>query len=305
MISRIFKIIGVIVGGLMGLLAIAAIAIYVISEAKVNQTYPRPAVSLTIPTDAASIERGRHLATAVSVCVDCHGPSLAGGVVVDDPAIGRIAGPNLTRGKNGLGNVLTDEDMARVIRFGILPDGKSVRVMPADDYIGLSDDDLAAIIAYVRSLPPVDTEPNQSYFGPVGRVLFALGQLPIMVAERITPNDHPAQFPQPGVNAEYGRYLAQVSGCMGCHNPALSGGKINGAPPDWPEAANLTPAGELATFDQAGFMTTMRTCVNPFQRSLSKEMPCRSYKNMTDDELKALWAYISKLPPTPYGQRIR
>ena len=67
--------------------------------------------------------------------------------------------------------------------------------------------------------------------------------------------------------------------------------------------ANLTPAGELKTFDEAGFINTVRTCVNPFQRTLAKEMPCQHYKNMNDDELKALWAYISTVPATPYGQR--
>ena len=303
MISRIFKVIGIVVGGLLGLAVIAVIAIYIISEARLNRTYVLPQVKLVIPTDIAAVEHGRHLATAVSVCVDCHGPNLAGGIVVDDPAIGRIAGPNLTRGKNGLGNALSDEDMARAIRYGVLPDGKSVRVMPSDDYVGLNNTDLAAIVAYVRSVPPVDTEPSPIYLGPVGRVLFALGQLPIMIAERIKPEDHPASFPPAGVTQEYGRYLAKVSGCMGCHNPKLSGGKIIGAPPDWPEAANLTPVGELATFNEAGFMSTVRTCVNPYKRTLAKEMPCESYKDMTDDELKALWAYIRNVPSASYGQK--
>ena len=302
MIGKIFKIIGLILGGLVGLIAIAALAIYIISERQLNQTYSAPVVQLTIPSDAASIERGRHLATAVSVCVDCHGPNLAGGVVVDDPMIGRIVGPNITRGENGFGKTLSDEDMARVIRYGVLPGGKSVRVMPSDDYVGLSDADLVAIVAYVRSVPPVDTHPDPSYFGPLGRLLFALGQLPIMIAERIKPEDHPTQFPEMNVNGEYGQYLAKIAGCMGCHNPKLSGGKIFGAPPDWPEAANLTPSGELAKFNEAGFMNTVRTCVNPYKRTLAKEMPCKSYENMTDDELKALWSYISKVPATPYGQ---
>lgn len=303
MVGRILKFIGIGLGGIVVLVALAAIAIYGVSESKLNRIYTAPSVHLTIPTDAASIERGRHLATAVSVCSDCHGENLAGGTVVDDPLIGRVGGPNLTKGKNGKGNLLSDADMARVIRYGVLPDGHSVRVMPADDYIGLSDADLGAIIAYVRSVPPVDTEPDQFYFGPMGRVLFALGQLPIMIADRITPADHPTRFPEPSTRADYGRYLAKVAGCMGCHNPNLSGGPIYGAPPDWPAAANLTPAGELKTFDEMSFINTVRTCVNPFKRTLAKEMPCQHYQNMSDDELKALWAYISQLPPVPYGKR--
>lgn len=99
-----------------------------------KQTYTTPTPSITASTDAVLIERGRHLATTVSVCVDCHGENLGGQVFIDDPALGRIVALNLTKGKNGLGSELSDSDIARVLRYGVKPDGTSVKVMPADDY---------------------------------------------------------------------------------------------------------------------------------------------------------------------------
>jgi mono/diheme cytochrome c family protein len=300
---RILKWIGIVLGGLLALLLVLVALVYIQSESIQNRTYETPAISLTVPTDAASLERGQHLVTVVSDCTGCHGPDLSGNAIIDDPAIGRLIAPNLTAGAGGFGTVLSDEDFARVLRYGVLPDGKSVRVMPADDYTHFTDADLGAVIAYIRSVPPVDTDHPPSGLGPLGRVLLVTGQLPIMVAPRIDFANAGSEPVAMGPTLEYGAYLIDVAGCTGCHGKGLSGGVIPGGPPGFPEAANLTPSGEVGTWTEADFINTIRTGVNPAGRELLPEMPWMTYRNMTDEELQALWAYIQTVPAKEAGTR--
>lgn len=302
MFRKILRWLGIGVGGLVVLLIVAAIVVYFRSQAVVAQAYSAPTDEIVIPTDATTLERGRYLANYVSVCVDCHGDNLAGGVVVDDAALGRIVAPNLTTGQGGRGGQLRDSDFVRVLRYGILPDGTSAKVMPSDDYQHLSDSDLAAIIAYVRSLPPQDSDLPTPTIGPLGRVLLATGQLPIIMAERVNPQTQRAAVTA-GVSVEYGKYLANIAGCTGCHGPGLAGGPIPAAPPDWPLAANLTPSGAVGKWSEADFIKTIRTGISPAGKALDVTMPWPRYGNMTDDDLKALWAFIQTVPAKPAGNR--
>ena len=293
---KVLKIIGSILIALVVLAFAAGLFVYLRSEAVLNQRYATPTPQIRVSSDEQVVARGKHLATAVSVCVECHGQNLGGGVFIDDPALGRIIAPNLTSGKNGLGAQLSDADFARAIRFGVLPDGRSVRVMPSQDYQHLSDADLGALIAYIRSVPPVDSDLPLSEMRPLGRALLAAGKLPIMIASELDMGrDHP-QSMEPGVTVEYGRYLGNSAGCTGCHGPGLSGGPIPAAPPDWPPALNLTPSGELAGWSEANFIQALRTGITPDGRQLSDHMPWKAYRNMTDDELKAIWLFVKSAP---------
>jgi mono/diheme cytochrome c family protein len=301
--SKIFKILLYLVSALLLLVIVGAIAIYGLSERKINQTYSTPTDNIAIPADAASIARGKYLASTVSVCVDCHGANMAGAVPVDDPDLGRIVATNLTKGKQGIGNLRSDAELARAIRYGVSKEGKSLRIMPSDDYYNLSDKDLGAIVAYVRSLPPTDSTLPENEFRPLGRILTALGQLDIFVADRIDQKK-PRQKDADNLSAlDKGRYLADISGCTGCHGPGLSGGQIPGAPPDFPKAVNITPAGNFGKWSEADFINTIRTGKSPEGKVLSEEMPWKSYRNMSDDELKAIYLFIKSVPPKPFGNR--
>lgn len=300
--QKVLRWIGIVLGALVALVVIAAIFVYVRSNMILNKQYTAPEDKITIPTDAAAIERGRYLANYVSVCVDCHGAKLEGGLVADDPMLGRITAPNLTKGKNGVGGQLSDADFVRVLRYGVMPDGKSARVMPANDYTHWSDADLGAIIAYVKSVPPADSDFPSSEVRPFGRTLMALGQLPIMIAERVDRNTS-RTAPAAGVTVDYGHYLANGAGCTGCHGPGLSGGPIPGGPPDWPQAANLTPSGEVGKWSEADFINTIRTGVNPAGKTLDKVMPWFRYREMTDNDLKTVWQFVKVAPAKPFGNR--
>lgn len=302
MFKRIVRWLGMGLGGLLVVVLVALLGVYLRSQGLVSRVYAAPQTEIVIPLDAATIARGKYLVQSVSVCVDCHGDKLQGGVVVDDPALGRVVAPNLTSGPGGSGAQRSDADFVRVLRYGILPDGTSAKIMPSDDYQHLNDADLAAIIAYVRSAPPQASDLPLAVLGPLGRILLATGQLPILMAERVDPNTQRTTIP-PGVTPDYGRYLADIAGCTGCHGPGLSGGPIPAAPPDWPHAANLTPSGAVGQWSEEDFVRTIRSGVNPAQKALDVRMPWPRYSSMSDDDLRALWAYIRTVPAKPAGAR--
>ena len=92
---------------------------------------------------------------------------------MDDPLLARIVPPNLTRGRGGVGATFTDADFVRAIRHGVDPSGRQLLIMPSDDYNHFSDADLGAIIAYVRSLPPINTSLPSNDIRTLGLILFA------------------------------------------------------------------------------------------------------------------------------------
>jgi mono/diheme cytochrome c family protein len=172
--------------------------------------------------------------------------------------------------------------------------------MPSTDYVHLTDDDLAAIVAYVQAAPPVDLAQPPVQVGPVGRALFVAGKLPILHAERIDHGNAKAMLVQAGPTIEYGAYVASV-GCKGCHGQSLAGGPIEGGAPDWPQAANLTPAGSLKSWTEADFTQVLRTGKRPDGSTVNPVMPIRLTRNLTDEEIHALWLYLRTLPATPLG----
>lgn len=299
---RVLRWIGVVLGALVALLAVAAAGVYVASSVRLNKTYAIPAEQIDIPADPASIARGRHLATTIGQCVDCHGDDLAGRVFLDTPGIARISSANLTSGAGGVGATFTDADWVRALRHGVGPNGKALLVMPSQGFNSLSPGDLGAVIAYVKSMPPVDRQPEQNSVQLLGRALFLAGIIDALAAERVDHGAALAPAPAPGVTAEYGGYLVRVGGCADCHAASLAGGPIPGAPPDAPPAANITPSGEISAWSEADFITTMRTGENPAGLKLNPFMPWKFIGGLSDDELKALFMYLKTVPPQPTPQ---
>jgi mono/diheme cytochrome c family protein len=296
------KWLGIIAGAAVLLVCLSAFVVYTKTNRRMAEKIGVPAEHFTIATDSATIARGRHVARALAKCVDCHGEDFGGQVMVDDPAFGRLVPANITRGKGGRGASLTDDDIVRAIRHGIGGDGRKLIIMPSAEYNNFSAEDVTSIVAYVRSLPPVDRELPPIKLGPVLRMLLMTGQLPASDAETIDHTKAPPVAPPPGVTAEYGRYLADVSGCRGCHGPGFSGGKIPGGDPSWPPAANITPTG-LAQYDEAKFMTLLREGTRPAGTRVNEAMPYRYTREMTDDEIRAVWTYLQTVPPKAYGGR--
>lgn len=300
MTRRIVRWIGRAVLVLLALVVLAAGVVYAASERRIGRRYETSVPPVDVPTDSASIARGEHLARAVTTCTLCHGNDLGGAVYANDPAIGTIAGPNLTRGRGGVGADYTDADFARAIRRGVRRDGRSLMVMPSEVFTHLSEEDLGAIIAFLRHAPPVDREVPRSHFGPVGRALLAMGKLNILVAGK-TPHVTPPEAVPPDTSVPYGRYLADISGCHGCHGYGLSGGRVAG-PPGLPPASNLTPAG-IGEWTETDFTRVLREGKRPDGSSVDPFMPWEVYRRMTDAELHALWLYLRSVPAKSFGNK--
>ena len=288
--------------GMALVLGLAWAAVMTVSDGRLNQRVDVPRETIAVPTDISSIQRGQHLASAVAACVDCHGPSLAGKIFVDDPALGRIVSPNLTRGRGGIGSAFADADFVRAIRHGVDPSGRQLLVMPSDDYNHFSDADLGAIIGYVRSLPAIETALPSNELRFIGRLLFAVGQLSLQPAAGLDHFAPRPPAPAAGLTAEYGRYLADSAGCPSCHGPGLSGGRVPQAPLNAVPAANITVAG-LGSWSEAEFIRAMRTGMRPDGRVLNTSMPWPYYAQMTDDELRAIWRFLQVVPARPTGTR--
>ena len=173
--------------------------------------------------------------------------------------------------------------------------------MPSYEYAGLSDEQVAQMIAYLQTVPPVDRVAVEPVLKPVGRALFLAGQLPLLPAEMIDHTmGHVAAVPA-AASAEYGAYLSTT--CTGCHQPNLAGGVVPGSAPGSPLSANLTPAGNLAHWSLDEFKDALRNGVTPEGKTLDPAvMPWPIAAQMTDVEMEALWLYLASLPPTQSAQ---
>jgi len=303
MIRKILKWIGIVLGSLVGLLVLAFIVLYIIGGAKWNRirgNYDVPIETILIPTDPASIARGEHIAT-IRMCRYCHTETLSGDFETV-PGLITLSFPNLTTGAGGVGATNTDNDWVRAIRHGVGHDGRGLLLMPVRVFYYLSDDDLGALIAYLKSLPPVDNELPGTNPLPLGRVMLALGQLPPeATVPDVTMIDHDGPrpvAPQPSVTIEYGQYLAHV--CTVCHGPHFNGGTIRTDAEYL--APNLTPGGEVAYWSEEDFIATLRTGMTPGGKQLKDVMPWKYFGQMTDDELKAVWLYLQSLPALEQGK---
>ncbi|CAN5843547.1 hypothetical protein BH23GEM6_BH23GEM6_09920 [soil metagenome] len=220
---------------------------------------------------------------------------------MNDRAVAVISASNLTGGSGGIGGRYSEADWDRAIRHGIGANGRALAVMPSREYFGLSDEDVTALIAYLRSITPVDRELPARKIGPLGRTLYVAGLLPAFAAESI---DHAAirsAAPPEGETIEYGRYLAMI--CAGCHGSDMAGGKASG-PPGSPVAANITPHGVagIGAWTEADFFTALREGQRPDGTEIRAEfMPWPAFGHMNDSEIRALWMYLRTLPSMAGG----
>ncbi len=292
-----------IVVGLAGVIVVAVAAIYLISGARLGKHWDITPEAVAIPTDSASIARGAHIAE-VRGCQGCHGPNLAGGTFIDAPIVARLWARNLTPGKGGAGATYTNADWVRSIRHGVRPNGSALLFMPAQEFNQLSNGDLGALIAWLKTVPPVDTAYPKSKIGFLGRVLYLSGMLPLVPAEVINQTaPRPADVPE-GETVAYGQYLA--GSCAGCHGGGFSGGKVPGAPPEMPPARNLTPdsTSGIGKWTLANFREALRTGMLPDGVQIDTiAMPIAATRHLSDLESSALFRYFMSLPAKLYGNR--
>jgi hypothetical protein len=292
--------------GLVLLALVMLAAAYVGVEAllynhSISRVYAIPLPRIERSSDPAVIERGRHLAASVAGCAtaDCHGADLGGGKATEAGPIGTIVAPNITPG--GRGRDYADGELARLILHGVKRDGQSVRFMPAQDICWLPDEDVTALISYVRSVPPLDRPSQELKLGLLAKVLDRHNLVIVDVGRRID-HEHRLVAPAPGPTVQYGAFLARS--CTGCHGEHYSGGRIPGAPADMAIPANLTPhESGLGKWQFADFQKVLDTGVRPDGRKLDPFMPYEALSKLNDPEKQALWAFLQSLPAQPHGNR--
>ena len=262
----------------------------------------------SIASAETQLERGEYLVRGPMSCGNCHtaqgpeGPDmtkeLAGGQLLVDDAMMKAYSANITPA--GAVGGWSDAELARAIREGIRPDGSLIGPpMPFGLYRDLSDTDLAAIVAFLRTIAPVENPvPESVYNFP----------LPPAYGPPVT---HVADIPR-GPTAEYGKYMAgPVAHCMECHTPmgpqgpmfdtALGAGGME-FPGPWgvSVSANLTSSAEgLKSYSDEEIAAMITEGVHPDGRKLLPPMPYAMLAKMTPDDLAATIAYLRTLPPLP------
>lgn len=289
-----------ILGSIAMLGLLSAAAAHWLSARKLQRTVAVSVQPVPIPSDPARIDHGRYLYTTRG-CAECHGSNGAGKTVIDADGM-LVVAPNITRGPDSATGNYSVTDWVRTIRHGVKPGGQPVIVMPSEDYARLTNEDTGALIAYLQQMPPVPGTRRRIELPLPVKMLYATGAIKD-AAEKI---DHtlppPAALPA-GVTAAYGAYVAQT--CVGCHGAGLSGGAIPGSPPDWPQAANLTPGpgSAMERYRSAeSFIAMLRSGKRPDGSAISPVMPFGSFSRMNDTDARALHAYLLTLPPRPMGQ---
>ena len=296
--------------GLIILVMILGLTITVMSRQHLKYDAPYPAV--TASTDSAMIERGRHLVLGPAHCVDCHSPvknvdsvlalgqdpPLSGGLKFDLP-FGQFFVRNITPDSTtGIGS-MTDGEIARLLRYGVKKNGEAV--LPFMPFQNMTDEDLTAIISYLRSVKPVRHEVPGHNYNLMGKVIKAF----LIKPEGPTETIRSAVWRD--TTADYGRHLAMVvANCNECHTKRDGVGKFIGKTMAGGNVfkeegkttlitPNLTPhpTGRIYDWTQGMFIRRFRMG-KTIEHS---HMPWASYGRMTDDELKAIYQFLQTLEP--------
>jgi cytochrome c553 len=275
---------------LLTLLCVAGLGLAVYGYSKLNRTYANPVANITVAGTPQQIARGEQIAP---ICADCHSSnhqlSLTGQdfFAAHGPPIGTLWAPNLTPAHL---KSWSDGEIIRAIREGVGKDGRSLVAMPSEVFHNLSDADVQAIVAYLRARPSVEPDTPAKQFNLVGAIM-AAALLPDEVFTHQPPIAAPVSAPPSGPTAEYGHYLSMVMGCTSCHGAQFEGGK--------PDQEGPPPGPSLVAFvkqhSEADFIKTIRIGITPEGQMLSKDMPWRSFEKFSDDDLRALYAYITVL----------
>jgi len=259
------------------IVVLAALAVLGVSEYRLRKKYDVAATPITVPTDSASLARGRHLYVTRG-CPGCHGQDVAGKVFLHDPMLGRLVAPNVAK----FVRANSDADVARLLRHGIRPNGRGVAVMPSAMLYHLDDSDVGALIAYLRTIPVQQAaKPLPSTFlGPLARLGVAIGQYALEPATI----DHDAPRVPNGPDAVgRGQYTALTS-CVECHGRRLEG------------SAETPGLSIVAGYTAAEFAKLMREGVPRDGRKL--DLMARSalgrFANFTDEEVAELYAFLSR-----------
>lgn len=306
----------ILLWSLLGLVVVLALAItFTIGWRPFIGPRARALTARKFDSTPARVERGEYLVMNVLDCMDCHAehewtqhdapivPGTLGSgqdMTILKGLPGQVIAPNITPDPETGAGTWTDDQFARAIREGVGHDGRALfPFMAYPDFRSLSDEDLASVVVYLRSLPPIKKERQQT------QLIF-----PVKYLIRSVPQPLDAPVPEPDLSTpeKRGKYLVTVAGCTDCHTPQdghgqplpgmdFAGGGIFDGPWGRVASANITqdPSG-IPYYDETLFMQALRTGYVR-ARKLNQIMPWRTYRGMTDQDLAAIFAYVKTFPP--------
>ena len=301
---------------LLASLAALVMVLIVVVLVRSKRTFDAPYPDIHASFDPQVIERGRYIAYGAGHCVNCHTsnkelkdveagkqPPMAGGHVFEIPP-GTFYTPNLTPDREtGIGRY-SDQELARVIRYGVMPDNRAA--IPFMEFHDLSDEDLVALISYLRSQPAIRRAVPPHRLNFLGKAVMAFLIKPAGPSHPVIRNSPPM-----GATLARGQYLAtSVATCAECHTrrnevdgsyvaPKFSGGGTMDIPGDREHllvTPNLTPSrtGRITDWDEERFVGRFNAGVG----IQGTHMPWRQFASMSDADKRAIYRYLRTLPPT-------
>jgi hypothetical protein len=276
----------------------------------------RPVTDRKFDSTPTRLEHGSYLVNSLYGCIQCHsepdhnlpgwpavvGREGAGRLFDKDADIGTVYAPNITPDpETGIGK-WTDDEIARAVREGIDKDGRALfPIMPYPNFRQMSDEDLASVVVYIRALKPVKNAVPRS------EINFPISRLILGVPEPVT---EPVRDPKFATPRDRGEYLVRMASCADCHTPVdgngqpiagmeFAGGMAISEPGGKPVTSlNITPdvSSGIPYYDENTFITTFRSG-RIGARQLNPVMPWGVYRNLTDDDLKSIYAFIHTLKP--------
>jgi mono/diheme cytochrome c family protein len=302
--KKILKWIGII-------LLIIIVGVTIVTATQQHKTYSAPYPTIKASADMAVIARGKHLIFDIAHCADCHSTvntdsllklsqdvPLSGGRLFPLP-LGDIYSKNITPDKEtGIGKY-TDAEIARALRYGVHADGTAVfDFMP---FHNITDEDMTAIISYLRAQKPVHNEVPHHNLNILGNVVNAFMVKPVGPSEEIRNSV------QPDTTALYGSYIVNnLANCRGCHTRRDLSGKYigeelaGGGPFKEKGKTTLTPPNLTPDPSSRIFGWSQKMFLDRFRMGKliqHSHMPWNSFKRMTDDELKAIYNYLQTVKP--------
>ena len=292
-----------------------------------NRVWDAPLPSIHARLDAESVKRGEYLVYGPAHCVDCHAestsaldeyertgvrPRLIGGMAFAVPPIGTVFSRNLTPDTDtGIGRY-SDGQLARLLRYSVLPDGRA-SVRPLMEYAGMSDDDIVAIIAFLRSQPAVRHRVREDEWTVIGKIVKSLSPAFMPRTNVVAPRTAPPAQP----TRQRGEYLARAVGnCGGCHSPMnpitfqLSGAEFSGGVPmeprrrpgvdgtQWFQPPNLTPTDGSAIRRFPDRDVFVARFLRGGVKYPASPMPWECFNRMTAEDAGALYEFFRSLPPS-------
>jgi mono/diheme cytochrome c family protein len=289
--NRAVKWVGLVLSSLLTVAFSLLVGVVLLGFYRINFPPRRPPVTdVTVARTPEQVARGAKLA---AICAGCHSPDGKPPLVGQNflgagaPPVGRLYAANLTPA--GEIKDWSDGEIIRAIREGVHKNGRALIIMPSESFHNLSDVDVHAVVAYLRSQPATGQNTPSMKLNVLGAALIGAGIPGTSVQTAIA---EPVVGPAEGASAEYGKYLVSVLACQECHGKNLAGRKVRGPGP--PAGPNLTAI--VPSWTAEGFLHTLRTGVDPANHKLTEEMPWKQISSFaSDQDLMAIYTYLHGL----------